>query len=175
MIKIDKDFNNVPKVLLRDDIVNDLLINKSKHTIKNIYSHSDVKEELVKKLYNNKCAYCERKLYTGYEKNNLDFLNIDHFRPKAVYYWLIYEWSNLIPSCKQCNTTKKHYFPISNKRVTFPQKNKKALLIHPEIDNPSEHLYFNNDWIIEFKSLKGEITINIIGLNREDLYGETKK
>jgi hypothetical protein len=53
-----------------------------------------------------KCAYCER-IYA---------LDVDHYRPKGEvrgednelirnegYYWLCYEWSNLIPACITCN------------------------------------------------------------------------
>lgn len=56
--------------------------------------------------YNGKCAYCER-FYK---------LDVDHYRPKGEvwdennnvirangYYWLCYEWSNLIPACITCN------------------------------------------------------------------------
>lgn len=53
-----------------------------------------------------KCAYCER-FYK---------LDVEHYRPKGEirgvdnellsntgYYWLAYEWSNLLPSCISCN------------------------------------------------------------------------
>jgi hypothetical protein len=56
--------------------------------------------------YFGKCAYCER-FYK---------LDVEHFRPKGEvtdennnllsgtgYYWLGYEWSNLLPSCISCN------------------------------------------------------------------------
>jgi hypothetical protein len=56
--------------------------------------------------YFGKCAYCER-FYK---------LDVEHYRPKGEirdednallravgYYWLGYEWSNLLPSCISCN------------------------------------------------------------------------
>jgi|SRR5690554_28720 len=69
--------------------------------------------------YYGKCAYCER-----YYK-----LDVEHYRPKGEirdldnslisnsgYYWLCYEWSNLIPSCITCNREggKNSKFPYIN-------------------------------------------------------------
>ena len=77
--------------------------------------------------YFGKCAYCER-FYK---------LDVEHFRPKGElrgednsitsntgYYWLGYEWSNLLPSCISCNRDggKGSKFPFLNggARVTSP-------------------------------------------------------
>ncbi|MGB0932388.1 MAG: hypothetical protein ACPGVB_16520, partial [Chitinophagales bacterium] len=74
--------------------------------------------ETLKTIYHNKCAYCE-----SIEAKP----EIEHYRPKKGvkgiihdgYYWLCYEWTNLIPSCRYCNTEggKGDYYPIMGSRV----------------------------------------------------------
>jgi uncharacterized protein (TIGR02646 family) len=82
-----------------------------------------------------KCAYCEVQFVldqTG---------DVEHFRPKAGvvdehdqrvdhpgYYWLAYEWSNLLPSCSKCNRLTKtkdgrrvgkgERFPVMGRRAS---------------------------------------------------------
>jgi len=78
----------------------------------------------LKDLYNNKCAYCEKLCYNP---------EVEHFRPKGRvigpkpnphgYYWLCYEWTNLLPSCHDCNSVeaKGDKFPINGVRcLTHP-------------------------------------------------------
>ena len=126
-------------------------------------TQSKVRDKL-NEYYHNKCAYCE----------TLCKAEIEHYRPKKGitkptvhkgYYWLVYEWSNLLPSCRYCNTEggKGNHFPILSEtnRVDKPifEKNGKLdktkcvannsplldeepYLLHPEIDNPKNFLGF---------------------------------
>ncbi|CAN2043886.1 putative HNH nuclease domain-containing protein [Candidatus Magnetomoraceae bacterium gMMP-13] len=48
-----------------------------------------------------KCAYCERNPNDGG-----GYLEIEHFYPKKIYKDLAFNFKNLLPSCKQCNTAK---------------------------------------------------------------------
>lgn len=145
--------------------------------------------------YKNKCAYCER----------ICKADVEHYRPKRSvtgevhdgYYWLCYEWSNLIPSCITCNRegAKHNLFPIKGKRVMTPpllrngdldldkfKSSSKPLidelpyLIHPEVDNPEEFFEFEID--SDNKGIRiigvdneerGKATIEICKLNRQEL------
>lgn len=157
-----------------------------------------LKEEVVEVLeaiYNGKCAYCED--FTSTE--------IEHYRPKSRtmyfpkhggYFWLCYEWSNLIPSCHECNKSKSFEFPIKNQHVRLPDcytgqvlDLKKCVahqaplidegpyLLHPEIDEPYEYLSFQIDEKkrgialtgLDSTNKRGEETIRICNLNREEL------
>lgn len=120
-------------------------------------------------LYHNKCAYCE-----SYDNE----FEVEHYRPKASvlgethpgYYWLAYEWTNLLPACHDCNKvgSKGYLFPIIGTRMMAPvivnppppptidrtQNNfqsapllaERALLIHPEEPdfNPFHYFRFDN-------------------------------
>jgi uncharacterized protein (TIGR02646 family) len=167
-----------------------------------IYKHDDVKDEL-NKLFNEKCAYCETHYKTSGD------LNIEHYRPKSEvkieennmtitgYWWLASEWSNLLPSCKRCNSLytyfegdkkitlgKGNYFPISNINYVNRKSPKirdelieEPLLINPTVENPINYLEFifqNNNSIVCSKSnsLKGMKSIQHYGLNRPELVKE---
>ncbi len=69
--------------------------------------YSTVKEELHE-IYHNKCAFCESDITAG------SYNHIEHYRPKAIYYWLAYSWDNLLLSCPKCNTKKSDLFEIEN-------------------------------------------------------------
>jgi len=141
----------------------------------------------LKEIYNNKCGYCESLLEISC------LMNIDHYRPlrgvKGLtdhrgYDWLESEWSNLISCCNVCNNKKRHSFPIEDekKRISKPQKNKnewlansssflneKALILHPEIDEPEKHFYLDIKGVFKHITNRGLITINTCDLNRKPL------
>jgi len=73
-----------------------------------IYGHAEVKQ-LLYEIQNEKCIYCETK-FTHNSPGD-----IEHFRPKSLYYWLAYDWKNLFLSCEECNRRyKRDKFPLFN-------------------------------------------------------------
>jgi hypothetical protein len=128
---------------------------------------------------------------------------IEHYRPKKGvdedanhngYYWLCYEWSNLVPSCRYCNTEggKGNKFPIIANRISTPDLlpsgkpnttayrasshpliSEQPYLLHPEIDEPKNFLIFEHDSAktgIKINGSdylnRGNETIRICNLNR---------
>ena len=153
---VKKNINEPPKGLSICGDKNEkvLLKNKKSGVRANCYKKSKKQLEI---LYENKCAYCEQ----SYQSSS--YTQIEHYRPKSVYYWLAYEWSNLIPSCQLCNNKKRAHFPIIEqaKFVAKPSLDKngklikdlckannsplideKPYILHPEIDDPKKHLGF---------------------------------
>lgn len=67
------------------------------------YKGYDVQQAL-RRDFNWKCAYCESPLEKG-------SFGVEHYRPKGGvagcdhpgYWWLAFEWSNLLPTCRPCN------------------------------------------------------------------------
>lgn len=165
-------------------------IYKGTQTIAGIKRHL-VREKLVT-IYHGKCAYCEIKELKP---------EIEHYRPikrnkskndpHDGYYWLCYEWTNLLPSCRYCNTEggKGNDFPVAGKRETNPPKinsildeneckvNSKTLLderpylLNPETDDPKMFLRFNKigKTFARKSRRKGKETIRICNLNRDNL------
>lgn len=146
---------------------------------RSVYAASDVKEQL-KEDQKGKCAYCERFL-------NGDYGAVEHFRPKGGYclngklerpgyYWLAYDWNNLLFSCSECNTSYKgNHFPLEdeNMRDIASQdiSKEKALLIQPVVENPGDFIAFHKHIVVAKNgNLKGKTTIALLKLNdRKDL------
>ncbi len=162
------------------------------------YKRPDVVKAL-RVSFNKKCAYCEFNYAAGGPED------VEHFRPKLAvvidgkmakpgYYWLAADWSNLLPSCQDCNRKRTKDFPeskrgVSGKANLFPvedekhrwrshsRKNKeKALLLNPCDENPADHLIFMANGLVcptrnsnGVESPKGVASIEIYGLLRSDL------
>ena len=59
---------------------------------------------------NNKCAYCETPTRV------VMYGDVEHFRPKSIYWWLAYSYENYLPSCGACNQEyKKDFFELVDK------------------------------------------------------------
>jgi hypothetical protein len=69
----------------------------------------------LKKDTGNKCAYCEAS--TAVVAHG----DVEHFRPKSVYWWLAFVFDNYLFSCQICNQTyKKDHFPIRGIKAASP-------------------------------------------------------
>lgn len=202
MRKVNKEFRPIPEKLLQcfEAKQDNLLAKEKEHSFDaNCYNKS-IKDDL-KILYHNKCAFCESEL-NEIPKDNYQF-TVEHFRPKNIYFWLGYEWSNLMPSCRKCNEKKDNNFQIPDKRQqqTLPflinsegQKlvdldkcfanydgllTEKADLLHPEIENPMSFLQFDVEnlgmFIWEKANRRAKYTIGLCLLNRTDLFENRKR
>lgn len=165
---------------------------------------------VIFEAFNEKCAYCEAKFIlteTG---------DVDHYRPKGAitdefgqrvmllsrgkiigphpgYYWLAYDWRNLLPSCSKCNrpgTTaegksvgKWTRFPVLNNPTFKPGharspreiKEEKPVFIHPAYENPQAHFRFDpTTGRLIAKTKRGRMSIEILDLNRDGLSDERR-
>lgn len=177
----------------KDRINSDIYKGKTKVGKKVVF---EVRDRL-KEIYYNKCAYCEIKEFKP---------EVEHYRPKKAvaenknhpgYYWLCYEWSNLLPSCRYCNTEggKGNQFPVMSDYVFCPPieneklirekckanypelLNENPFLINPEIDDPTEYFVFDASGKMTGIDIqgRGEKTIKICNLNRENLLYRRQK
>ena len=100
MITIKK--NKIPDslVLVQKTIAKELFEKKENFKRKPKHYSTPIKQEL-KKLYNNKCAFCEVELSESDTDNKF---TVEHYRPKDHYYWLGAEWTNLFPTSEEIDT-----------------------------------------------------------------------
>jgi uncharacterized protein (TIGR02646 family) len=134
----------------------------------------------IRKAFHGRCAYCESPIEEGSR------VQIDSFRPKQRamgldgqvdedhYWWLAYEWTNLRACCMTCNRLKASRFPVEGPRAVPGAVGKdldeeRRLLLDPCSDYPEEHLLFNDQGQVASSTLQGRTTIDVLGLNREDL------
>jgi len=189
MIYIYKNPDQAPVVL------NEANIPMNAAEVKAVYRDQEVVGRL-KGIYHFKCAYCECDTPEP---------EIDHYRPRGGdgthtgYYWLGHEWTNLLPSCHDCNKpgAKGSKFPIEGKREsTMPRlannrpnraefmllsdtlQNEIPLLLNPEVTGFDPFTYFkfkSNGAIIEAAEIgtleyrKAKNTIEIVELDRVNL------
>ena len=148
-----------------------------------IYGASTVKQALMKAQHG-KCCYCERKV------DKYD--DIEHFRPKAgyqqttadklkcpSYYWLAYEWDNLLISCAECNRScKKNLFPLRDpsqraKSHTDNIGRETPMLLHPAHQDPELYITFDMEAPVAVNANPfGHATIKALGLDRPELNSE---
>ena len=186
MIQVFKSYFAPPKILISDGCRQKnkkAIREKNHHNFSYYYAHKEVKETL-EIIYNEKCGYCESKT------KHVASLEVEHYRSKAKvaedlthngYYWLGYEWSNLLLACSKCNEqgAKGNKFPIGGLIVSLysskyladisPLIDEKSLLLNPEIDNPREHFIFDAYGKIESATTRGIETIEICKLDRDKL------
>lgn len=178
MRKVNKNFYDPPDALQQgfEERKASLLEREADHQFDGRVYNNAVKQEL-KELYHSKCAYCESIMSD-------DAFTIEHYRPKKgsfSYYWLGYEWSNLLPVCQKCNNAKGDKFPIKVPSRISPNSDKKCrvktpkllpnggldidamkanhpylldekpFLLHPEIDDPKEFLNVKRNGELTFK------------------------
>ncbi|HNI43367.1 MAG TPA: HNH endonuclease [Chitinophagales bacterium] len=198
MRKIDKPARPIPQPL-QDCFSHQqskLLQQKERHQFANACYNTAIKADL-NRYYHNKCAFCETSLTDNKGANQF---TVEHFRPKTHYFWLGYEWTNLMPTCWTCNNHKENKFQILDKRkkATLPLlpcgnlnldecnahcQNllaENADLLHPEIEDPMDFLQFSKEKIGFFVEgttahRRANYTINLCKLNRTALAIEQRK
>lgn len=78
---------------------------------------SPTKEQLLRES-KDKCGYCESPTSV------ISYGDVEHYRPKSVYWWLAYCYDNYVASCTLCNQKyKKAKFETLNGRMVGPPVN----------------------------------------------------
>jgi len=73
-------------------------------------------KDALKKETGGKCAYCEASTET------VAHGDVEHFRPKSIYWWLAFCYDNYLFACQLCNQTYKgNNFPVFGPRVLAPE------------------------------------------------------
>jgi len=161
------------------------------------YKHADVKDALARLFYD-KCAYCESR-YGATQP-----MEVEHWRPKASvvlqngreirpgFFWLAAEWTNLLPSCIDCNRRRRQDDDRGSVRVMgkgnqFPVlataspgsitdvKSARPLLLDPCTVDPGLHLEFLDEGMVRpamtksGMSAEGDSSIEVFALNRVGL------
>lgn len=124
------------------------------NSVKRRYAHEDIKKQLLKETHE-KCAYCESK-FTHIEPGD-----IEHIKPKNpnAHPELYVTWTNLTLSCETCNRSGKGTY-----------NNDDEPLLDPYNDDIENEILGLGPMIFSRKgSRKGQITIDVLKLNRSEL------
>lgn len=88
------------------------------------YRHPEIKA-FLSEMFNGKCAFCESYI------ENVDYGDIEHFKPKAKFPYEAVIWENLLLSCKKCNGA-------GQKGDEWPLESEGGLLINPCEEDPND-------------------------------------
>ena len=168
------------------------------------YKRAGVKAALHR-IFKGKCAYCETRYSTTqpmdvehWRPKGLANRGEDLPDMRPGYYWLAADWHNLLPSCIDCNRARLQVVPPQNDEVKLGKANQfpvedeakrvpnhhadgqiddeVPLILHPCVDDPTEHLEFTADAVVQPRldstgaaSEKGEHSIDVYALNRSGL------
>lgn len=154
--------------------------------------------------FHGKCAYCEQKIF-GDQRGDIEHFRpknavkdetnsrvtrvIDgRVEEHPGYYWLAYCWKNLLPSCLLCNqlatdkssgrsTGKGNKFPVKVFRAwrKGDEDQEEPLLLHPAFDHPGEHLEVDEYGILQPRTERGKMCVDIFGLNDRGLPDDRRR
>ncbi|MBQ2262461.1 MAG: AAA family ATPase [Loktanella sp.] len=148
-----------------------------------LFFDTSLKQDLIE-AFNGACAFCEQT--TKDSEGGEYHLKVTHFRPlryvrdavdldSHYYLWLAFEWRNLHAVCAYCEKAKDNRFPVNGKRADFlatydsVNRQERRFLLDPCKDDPSKHLMFRCDGLVEPITPQGSATIDIFELNRDSL------
>ena len=147
-----------------------------------IYSAGSVKNALSTAQHN-KCCYCECWLYPLFRSR--PYRTVEHYRPKGAvqqslkrkvqkpgYFWLAYDWENLMLSCGPCNSQKGDLFPLKGNKDRVSDHHgslefEQPLIVNPAVENPRKHIRFRGETPVP-TTTKGRVTMEILGLRKSD-------
>jgi len=201
MIKIDKDYLNIPDSLQIPSVENfpDVIPRVATTThnrrielieggeyIDNTNFNSRYKKKDVKRalssLYKGKCAFCEQKV---------EQYHVEHYRPKKIYYWLAFSWDNLLLSCPTCNQKKDINFDLLGVKKDFEDsiENRNSInvscqiyddielprMVNPESTNPLGYIEFHKSGNITSDNDRFSYTIEKCQIDRDGLNDERRE
>jgi len=171
-----------------------LIAKGKKAEFPSLWRNEAVRQALDERHYRGKCCFTERRRDIKLERD------VEHFRPKAEvtdadhpgYWWLAYDWDNLLIACKVNNSSiKTNHFPLLEGGVRATAEkgvlaNEKPVLINPATEDPSIYITFHWEKRGERYFCKpvptandldnrGRDTIRIVGIDREELMGEEER
>lgn len=186
-------FDELIKIKEKDSQGKNVDINTLDLAKKFLYSNRTKDHSIINSLidvFDNKCAYCEQSFYILDSKpvidnyrprSGLKHINDGYFYP-FHYVWLSSKWENMYLSCAECDKSKSNKFPIEGVPCDILSTGKELILEKPLIIDPcdintsiSEHLFFDKSGLVEERSLKGKVTIDVLKLNRATLVNNRKR
>lgn len=111
-----------------------------------------------------RCCYCSIELLS-----NQQAYQLEHVLARAPYPQFMFELLNLAASCGSCNGAKSAKNVLAESLVgvpllAIPALSTDYILVHPHMDDWSDHLRFGEFGQIQAKDEKGKETIKICGL-----------
>lgn len=125
---------------------------KTQKTFPAHWNRPDVRGALYA-MHGRVCAFCLSELPRG------DRGDVEHFRPKSLYFWLAYSFDNYLLSCSVCNRRfKSDHFPLRSgaDRIAYPTRaalpDEQRLFIDPVTDTVEDWLWLAHDELLRWEA-----------------------
>jgi uncharacterized protein (TIGR02646 family) len=143
-----------------------------------VFDAYDLVKPQLARMQHIKCCYCEKP------EEQAKYRDVEHYRPRSVYWWLTWTWENLLFSCIDCNREyKRNQFPRAPGDQVLvaeqaPPGAELPLLIDPSDPalDPTLHIEFRRikvqgqeRWQPFGLTDQGRKTIEVCGLDRPGL------
>lgn len=177
MIRIDRAAEPVALAAVRKDRLASARSAIASGTKIDFTDYDIVKGDLAA-MQHNKCCYCEKR------EEQPKYRDVEHYRPKSLYWWLAWTWENLLFACIDCNREQKRsQFPQEPSSTPLvaeqaPPAGEKPLVIDPsdpsveptmEITFMRERIQGKERWVPRGTSARGRKTVEVCGLDRPNL------
>jgi uncharacterized protein (TIGR02646 family) len=108
-------------------------------------------KEVIAAMSHEKCVYCEAPI------NAPRAAHVEHFKPKALFPSLAYDWANYFLGCPGCNGAKSDKWP------------ERGGYVRPDRGDPSRHFVFAEDGTVKAArpNSAADRTLDDFDLNRE--------
>lgn len=122
-------------------------------------------------MQHRRCCYCEVFVHQEYN-------DVEHYRPCSLYWWLAWDWSNLLFACSRCNRKHKNdsfeLAPGSRRLIPeeLPPGLEVPLLLDPTEVDPREHIRYvcvKGKWVPTGRTPAGTHTIRLLVLDSDAL------
>ncbi|MFC8521532.1 MULTISPECIES: HNH endonuclease [Micrococcaceae] len=133
-----------------------LAAKEAKAKLPNVWGHDQIRDALERET-DSRCAYCDSHM------SQVTYAHIEHYKPRSTYPELVVDWDNLTVACPRCNSSKSDTFSEDLPFIT------------PFSDIPDDHFVFFGDLVLSPASQRGEYTIQVLGLNHEDLVAARRR
>ena len=135
------------------------------------------------RAFHGTCAYCESPdgrtggaIKSAHYRPPGGVLRADGTFDRRRYWWLAYEWENLLALCETCATLKGNRFAILGAEAPIESTGEALdaeipLLIDPRRDRSADHFVYQADGSVTSTTNRGQYTIELLALNRDWLVG----
>ncbi len=140
--------------------------------------------DAAREVFLQRCAVCSTgsagELSTARWRPMLGAIGADGRSNLEHYWWLAFEWSNVVLLCSACNGARGRRFPTRQPRAHPGSRRpdleaEDALLLDPTLDDYETSFLFDADGVVSGADLRSSTTIEIFALNRPRLVSDRKR
>lgn len=134
-------------------------------------------QQAMRETFHGHCAYCGSPADPGEVARHRppeEALDLDRSVSPDHYWWLSYDWANLVLVCTECHNLKGSRFPVGAKRAPAESRGadldvERPLLLDPYRDQPEWFFTYDTAGFVAGASDRAATMVEVLSLNRPEL------